>query len=159
MNNWDKVIKSLLSVSISKSLVELCNSFEIRNTSSIMVLLIKEVCTKIIKSAGIPGTDSGLGGGGGGVHGGISYKNIEYWCIHYKILNMHHTYMEYTSQILNKLYKIIEYSNFIANIGSHYKISTVKFCWSLETSYRIIWNQKDWYTFLALALYAQMSDL
>lgn len=99
------------------------------------------------------------GGWGGGVHGGISYKNIEYWCIHYKILNMHHTYMEYTSQILNKLYKIIEYSNFIANIGSHYKISTVKFCWSLETSYRIIWNQRDWYTFLALALYAQMSDL
>lgn len=39
--------------------MELCNSFD-----SIMVLLIKEVCTKIIKSAGIPGTDSGLGGGG-----------------------------------------------------------------------------------------------
>lgn len=102
LNNWDKVIKSLLSVSISKSLVELCNSFD-----SIMVLLIKEVCTKIIKSAGIPGTDSGLGGGGGymGVYrtriSNTGVYTTKYWTCITHIWNIHHKYWTNFTRLLN----------------------------------------------------------
>lgn len=73
--------------------MELCNSFD-----SIMVLLIKEVCTKIIKSAGIPGTDSGLGGGGGGTWG---YIVQEYRILVYTLQNTEHASHIYGIYITN----------------------------------------------------------